>query len=122
MDSRNARRMMQKMGMQMDEVRNVTRVIIQTPEKEIIIESPMVTSVNVQGQKMYQVTGGKILERTPQKASSVETTDKKPPTIPEEDVLLVAQQANVSIEKARTTLIKYEGDLAKAILILQTGG
>ena len=122
MDSRNARRMMQKMGMQMDEIKNVNRVIIQTSEKEMVIEGPMVTSINVQGQKMYQVTGGKISERSTQKTSTVETTEKKSPTIPEEDVLLVAQQANVSLEKARATLIKYEGDLAKAILILQTGG
>lgn len=113
---------MQKMGMQMDEVKNVTRVIIQTPEKEIVIEGPMVTSINVQGQKMYQITGGKLSERSPQKTLTEETTEKKPLTIPEEDVLLVSQQANVSLEKARATLIKYEGDLAKAILILQTGG
>ena len=121
MDSRNARRMMQRMGMQMDEVKNVSKVIIQTPPKEIIIEGPLVTSINVQGQKMYQVTGGKQIERAPQ-AVTTETEDKKQPTILEEDVLLVAQQGNVSMEKARATLIKCEGDLAKAILMLQTGG
>jgi nascent polypeptide-associated complex subunit alpha len=40
--------------------------------------------------------------------------------IPEEDVLLVAQQANVSMEKARTALERSGGDLAQAILMLQT--
>jgi len=122
MDSRNARRMMQKMGMQMDEIKNVSRVIIQTPQKEIVIEGPMVTSINVQGQKMYQVTGGKLVERAPQTATVTGSEEKKPLTIPEEDVLLVAQQGNVSLEKARATLIKCEGDLAKAILMIQTGG
>ena len=122
MDSRNARRMMQRMGMQMDKVKNVSRVIIQTPQKEIVIEGPMVTSVNVQGQKMYQVTGGKLIERVAQAATTVESEEKKQSTILDEDVLLVAQQGNVSMEKARATLIKCEGDLAKAILMLQTGG
>jgi NACalpha-BTF3-like transcription factor len=41
--------------------------------------------------------------------------------IPEEDVLLVAQQAKVSMEKARETLVKCDGDLARAIITLQTG-
>ena len=68
MDSRNARRMMQRMGMQMQELSGVTRVIIQSPGKEIVIEQPTVTSINVQGQKMYQVLGGKTVERAPQTA------------------------------------------------------
>lgn len=118
MDSRNARRMMQRMGMQMQELSGVTRVIIQSPGKEIVIEQPMVTSINVQGQKMYQITGGKATERAPQGAAPAE---KPPVQVPEEDVLLVAQQAKVSMEKARETLAKCDGDLARAILMLQTG-
>lgn len=124
MDSRNARRMMQRMGMQMQELSGVTRVIIQSPGKEIVIEQPMVTSINVQGQKMYQITGGRATERAPQAVSAqgVASAVEKPQLqIPEEDVLLVAQQAKVSMEKARETLIKCDGDLARAILMLQTG-
>ena len=124
MDSRNARRMMQRMGMQMQELGGVTRVIIQSPGKEIVIEQPMVTSINVQGQKMYQITGGRTTERVPQAVStqSVAPTVEKPQLqIPEEDILLVAQQAKVSMEKARETLVKCDGDLARAIITLQTG-
>jgi nascent polypeptide-associated complex subunit alpha len=115
--------MMQKMGMQMEEIKGVTRVIIQRQGKDIVIEQPMVTSINVQGQKMYQIAGGKVTERTPQETISTAPTveEKKSIQIPEEDVLLVAQTANVSIEKARETLMRCEGDLARAILMLQTG-
>lgn len=122
-DSRNARRMMQRMGMQMQEFNGVTRVIIQSPGKEIVIEQPTVTSINVQGQRIYQITGGKATERAPQAAATqgMAPAEKPPVQVPEEDVLLVAQQAKVSMEKARETLIKCEGDLARAILILQTG-
>lgn len=125
MDSRNARRMMQRMGMQMNELSGVTRVIIQSPGKEIVIDQPTVTSINVQGQKMYQVLGGKTIERAPQAAVAQgiapATMEKPAVQVPEEDVLLVAQQAKVSMEKARETLAKCDGDLARAILMLQTG-
>ncbi len=115
-DSRKARRMMKQMGMQMDELGDVKRVILQSPTREIVIDGPMVTAINVQGQKMYQIAGGKTTERAPQ-AAQVE--EKKQVEVSDEDVLLVSQQANVSMEKARATLIQVEGDLAKAILMLQ---
>jgi nascent polypeptide-associated complex subunit alpha len=117
--------MMQRMGMQMNELSGVTRVIIQSPGKEIVIDQPTVTSINVQGQKMYQVLGGKTIERVPQavvaQGAAPATVEKPAVQVPEEDVLLVAQQAKVSMEKARETLAKCDGDLARAILILQTG-
>ncbi len=113
------------MGMQMNELSGVTRVIIQSPGKEIVIEQPTVTSINVQGQKMYQVLGGKTVERAPQAAiaqgAASAITEKPAVQVPEEDVLLVAQQAKVSMDKARETLVKCDGDLARAILMLQTG-
>jgi nascent polypeptide-associated complex subunit alpha len=105
--------MMKQMGMNMDEVNDIQRVILQGRDREVIIEGPQVTSIKVQGTKMYQITGGK---ETQQKRESGE----KELEIPEEDILLVAQQANVSMEQARTALEQTEGDLAQAILNLQT--
>jgi nascent polypeptide-associated complex subunit alpha len=115
--------MMQRMGMQMQEFNGVTRVIIQSPGKDIVIEQPTVTSINVQGQKMYQITGGKVSERAPQAvvvAGAMPIAEKPVVQVPEEDVLLVAQQAKVSMDKARETLAKCDGDLARAILMLRT--
>ena len=117
MDSRRARRMMKQMGMKMDELGDVHTVILQGRNREIVIEGPAVTSINVQGQKMYQVAGGRETERKPQTEAAPE---EAPPEIPEEDVLLVAQQANVGIEKALAALEQSGGDLAQAILMLQT--
>jgi nascent polypeptide-associated complex subunit alpha len=111
-DSRRARRMMKQMGMKMDELKDIEKVILQGSKREIIIEGAQVTSINVQGQKMYQIAGGKTTEKKVEQES-------KPIEIPEEDILLVAQQANVSLEKAKTTLEQVEGDLARAILMLQ---
>lgn len=111
--------MMKQMGMKMDELKGFDTVILKSPTREIIIEDAMITSINIQGQKMYQITGGRETERKSEVDSGV--TEPPPLEIPEEDVLLVAQQARVSMEKARATLEQVEGDLARAILILQMG-
>jgi nascent polypeptide-associated complex subunit alpha len=111
--------MMKQMGMKMDELKGFDTVILKSPSKEILIEGATITSINIQGQKMYQITGGKETIRKSEDDSRI--TELPPLEIPEEDVLLVAQQARVSMEKARTTLEQVEGDLARAILMLQTG-
>ena len=107
--SRKARRMMDQLGMSIDEVSNVEQVSIRTLTREIVIDGPEVTLTRMQGQRIYQVVGGTISEK--------QRGDAKI-EVPEEDVALVAQQAKVSMEKARETLQQTEGDLAQAILIL----
>lgn len=110
-DSRKAKRMMAQMGLKMDELGDINRVILQGDEREIIIEKPIVTVIDLKGQRMYQVAGGSITERSV----------RREPSIPEEDVLLVAEQAGVSAEEARRALLEAEGDLARAILSLKKG-
>jgi len=107
---RDAMRMMQKMGMKVDEVANVSQVIIRTDSKDIVIEAPSVTLVTVQGQAMYQIAGGQVSESAPQPTS---------PAVREEDVQLVAQQTGKSLEEARNALTEASGDLAKAIIVLK---
>ena len=111
---REAKRMMQRMGMSMDGVEDVTEVIIRTDTKEIIIEQPEVAILNMQGQRIYQVVGGTVTERKP------ERTAASKPTVSEEDARLVADQTGKSVEEAKKALIECEGDLAKAILLLQS--
>lgn len=111
MSSRKARRMMKQMGLKMDELGDIERVILQGQGREIVIEEPVVTFIDMKGQRMYQIAGGRVKEKTVEKEF----------IIPEEDVLLVSQQAGVDIERARMALKEAEGDLAKAILLLTTG-
>ena len=113
MNPRDAKRMMQRMGMNMEGVDEVEEVIIRTPTKEIVIEAPEVAIVNVQGQKIFQVAGGKVSERAPERKAAA-------PTVSEEDVQLVAGQTGKSPDKAREALEECGGDLAKAILLLQS--
>lgn len=109
---RDAKRMMQKMGMKIDEIDGVTEVLIRTVTREIIIKEPVVTSVVVQGQRMYQVTGGSALERTP-------SAEAAQPEVPEEDVNLVATQTGKTVDEAKVALKESGGDLAEAILRLK---
>ena len=111
---REAKRMMQRMGMSMDGVEDVTEVVIRTPSKDIVIEQPEVAILNMQGQRIYQVVGGTVTERKPERAMSSKLT------VSEEDVRLVADQTGKSVEEAKNALIECEGDLAKAILLLQS--
>lgn len=104
---REARRLMQRMGLSMTSI-EADEVIIKTKDKEITISKPEVAILDLQGQKMFQISGGKISERSLERKI----------VIPEEDVLLVAQQANVSLEEARAALEQANGDLAQAILLL----
>ena len=107
--------MMQRMGMSMDGVEDVQEVIIRTPSKDIVIQQPEVAILNMQGQRIYQVIGGKITERAPQLGG---TAGK--PAVSEEDARLVADQTGKSLEEAKNALVECDGDLAKAILLLQT--
>jgi nascent polypeptide-associated complex subunit alpha len=108
---RDALRMMQKMGMDTKSLDDVRDVTIRTSDRKIIIEEPSVMSIAIQGQNMFQVTGGTIREET--------ITSETKATIPEEDVRMVAEQANVSMDDAKNALEGSDGDLAEAIVSLK---
>ncbi|MFQ6080067.1 MAG: nascent polypeptide-associated complex protein [Candidatus Bathyarchaeia archaeon] len=108
---REAKRMMQRMGLSMGQMPDVQEVIFRTGTKEIIVENPEVAVLDLRGQKIFQVTGERIIERAVERRVA----------IPEEDIRLVADQTGKSMEEAKRALEETEGDLAKAILLLQTG-
>lgn len=113
MSQRQAKRLMSQMGMRIEELDNVQQVIIRTPNKEVIIDNPDVNITHMHGQRIYQVMGGSVSEREPAASQPA-----KQVIIPEEDIQLVSQQANVSLAAAKKALIETQGDLAQAILNL----
>ena len=106
MDNRNARRMMDRLGINMKEIPNVQEVVIRTPDTEMHITNASVSEVNAQGQRMFQVVG------------EVEEVEVEQKTFSEEDILLVQQQTGVSREKAVAALEQSDGEVARAILKL----
>jgi nascent polypeptide-associated complex subunit alpha len=106
MDNRSARRMMDRMGINMKEIPGVQEVIIRTADKEMHITNASVSEVNAQGNRIFQVIG------------EVEEVEVERKTFSDEDILLVQQQTGVSREKAVAALEQSDGEVARAILTL----
>lgn len=107
--NRDTARMMDKMGVKMNELPDVSQVIIKTAAKDIVIASPTVTMVTVQGQAMYQIAGG----------DTIETSQSTTAAPLDADVQLVSQQTGKTLEESKKALIEANGDLARAILVLK---
>ncbi len=103
---RQARRMMERMGIDLKEMPEVEEVIIRTARKEIHIHNASVSEVNAQGNRVFQVVG------------EVEEVERQRKAFSDEDILLVQQQANVAREKAIAALEEADGEVARAILKL----
>ena len=108
LNSRQMKQMMKKMGME-QETLDAEQVIIKLADKEIIFNNPEVAEVNMMGQNTFQITGDyEIRDR--------ETT----PDIEEEDITTVMEQTHSSREEAIEAINDANGDLAEAILSLQS--
>lgn len=102
---RQMNQMMRRLGINVKEIENVKKVIIQTDNKEYIFENAEVTIMDAQGQKTYQITGKPIVK---------EIEDK----IKKEDIDLIVEQTGKTIEEAKKALEETNGDIAEAIIKL----
>ncbi|HUV84739.1 MAG TPA: nascent polypeptide-associated complex protein [Methanosarcinales archaeon] len=123
---KDMKRMMKKLSkdgqMDFEEIENVEEVIIRAAEREIVIQNPQVTKLQMPGQgDVFQIVG----QGTERGRSAAELTtepiedSEEEMIIAPEDAQLVAEQAGVSIEEAIAALKENQGDLAKAILYLK---
>ena len=104
MNPRKMQKIMSKMGIKQEEI-EAKQVIIKCEDKEIIVNNPQVTKVNIMGQDTLQIVGD--ISEVP--ASSI--TD--------EDIETVMEQAEVDESTARHALEKSKGDIAEAIMLLK---
>src|SRR2546422_9017749 len=100
---READRMMKRMGMQVTQLDDVTLVIMEGPTRRIIIDWPEVATVTVQGQKIYQVGGGRVWTESVSVQTSVE------------DASLVSCQAEAFAYDAYNTVEDVGGGHAEGI-------
>jgi nascent polypeptide-associated complex subunit alpha len=107
--NREMRRMLDKMGLEMKDLGDVEEVIIKTRTKEIFLNKPQIIEMKGKDSTIFQIV-----------ATSIEEAVKEVPSINEEDITLVMQQAAVSRDKALVALIESKGDIAQAILNLTT--
>ena len=102
-DPKKMQAMMKQMGINQQEI-EADRVIIEKSDGRIIINSPSIQKVTMQGQESFQITG-EISEE-----SSGFTED---------DIALVAEKTNSSKEDARAAL-EETNDIAEAIVKLSS--
>ncbi len=101
-DPSKMKAMMKQMGIKQEEI-EAERVVIECSDRKIIIESPSVQKIIMQGNESWQITG----EAREEGAG-----------IREEDVKLVMEKTGAAEEKARKALEEAEGDIAEAIIKL----
>lgn len=125
--SRQMRRKMAQQGIDMEPI-DATRVIIEGAEKSLVIEQPEVIRMKQAGQEIFQVIG--MAEEVSPEAISIKSDETiseleydevsvVKPTITENDIMLVATQANVDKNEAESVLKECNGDIAKAILFFK---
>jgi len=107
--NREMRRMLDKMGLNMQELENIEEVVIKTDAKEIFLIKPQVIEMKGKDSTIFQIIAGDIEEK-----------EREVPTFKEEDIILVMQQTSSSREKAIKALTDTKGDIAQAILNLTT--
>jgi nascent polypeptide-associated complex subunit alpha len=118
---RQVKQAMKKMGIETEELKDVTEVIIRTRDKQYVIKEAEVTIMKVQGQKTFQIVGDdKVmpLDQVLRPAGAKELPAQ--PSIPEEDVQLVMGQTGASREKAIEALKDCDGQPAEAIIKLMS--
>jgi len=125
--SRQMRRKMKTQGIDMDQI-EATKVIIEGPEKTLVIEQPEVMLMKQMGQEIYQIIGeaeeystGDIIIGKKEETEEIEQIEEveAKPTITENDIMLVAAQGNVDPKEAEAILKDCDGDIAKAILFFK---
>lgn len=107
---RDIMRMLSRMGVKVEQIERVMEVDLILDDKTIKLINPSVTVMKVGGQKIYQIV-----------SESEEIEERKVELeISEEDAMLVAEQAGVSVEEAKNALLEVGGDLAAAIILLKS--
>jgi nascent polypeptide-associated complex subunit alpha len=110
--NRDMRRMLEKMGVKIEELQNVKEVIIRTDKEEYLIKKPAVNLVKMQGTLSFEIIGGEFTKNPLER-------EEVPIEIKEDDVLLVAKETGVSKDEAEKVLRETNGDIALAILKIQ---
>lgn len=103
-DPRQIKRAMKQLGVDIEQLDDVERVVIERTDSKLVFEDPQVSVMEAQGQEIYQIVG------KPTEQAAYEPSD--------EDVDLVVDRADVSEDEAREALIEAEGDIADAVMSL----
>ncbi len=99
---KNAMKMLQRMGLKVEELQAEEVVIKLKGGKKLIFEAPQVVKTTMQGQSAFQIVGTPRVEEE----------------IPEEDIKLVMEKTGAPREEVVRVLKEVKGDIAEAIMRL----
>jgi nascent polypeptide-associated complex subunit alpha len=99
------KQMMKKLGMHVEQIEDVTEIVITTPKGRYVFGQAEVSAMTMQGVTTYQIVGQPRFEEA--------VTE-----IPSEDVSLVATQTGATEAAAKAALTETKGDIAEAIMRL----
>ncbi len=103
-NAKQVEKVMKQMGISQQNV-DAKRVIIEFEDKNLVIDEPSVTRVNMQGQDTWQITG--------------ESREEGREGFNNEDVEMVVEKTGKGEAEVRDFLKKNNGDIALAILELK---
>lgn len=107
MNPREMQKAMKRLGIKQEEI-DAEVVIIKTAGKDLVINNPQVSRVNMMGQESIQVIG-----------EITEVDKNEEAEINEDDIATVMGQTSCTKEEAMEALEQAKGNLAEAILKLQ---
>ncbi|EHQ34651.1 nascent polypeptide-associated complex protein [Methanoplanus limicola] len=102
---RQMKAMMKKLGMKSEDIEGVEKVVIYTKSGNYVFDNAEIVATTMQGMTTYQINGEPRFEEGEAE-------------IPDEDIALVSEQAQVSREEAKEALKAAGGDIAEAIIKL----
>ena len=103
-DPKKMQQMMKQLGMKQEAV-DAKRVVIEQDGRNIIIDNPSVSKIQMQGQETWQIVG-----EAREEANEAETT--------ENDIRTVMEKKGKGRKEAENALKKADGDFAQAIIEL----
>jgi NACalpha-BTF3-like transcription factor len=99
--------------MKMNQI-NAEKIFIKKDGKIFVINNPEIVEMDFMGQKMTIINNFELKEASEEDLKEI---CKEEININEDDINFVAEQLNISKEKAKELLIKTKGDIALAIEI-----
>jgi len=108
LDPKKMQAMMRQLGIAQEEI-DANKVIIETDDKNIVINNPSIVKIKMQGQVNFQISGD-VSEQTVKDESEEDKLN--------EDIKTVIEKTGCSEKDAKKALEESNGDLAEAILNL----
>lgn len=117
-DPRQLKKMMEQLGIEVEEFPDVQDVTITTAEGTFKVEDPSVTKMSAQGDETLQIQGNIVKTEGP-KAIGEQDSSEVELDITDEDIELVQEQTGVGRDEAVEALRANGGNPAEAIIALQ---